>query len=228
MVQWWHSLTTLTQVFYGAALFFSLIFLWQFIASLLGLGDHGDFVGGHGDLDMGGGATHLGEGVHTDVDITGVEVHSIQSAADATTAFQVFSLRAILAFCMLFSWAAAMHLSNGKPVETALLLAFAWGLAGWGLVVLLIGWLRKLAETGTSRLASAVGQQGSVYLDIPADGQGEVRVVVSGVVSMVKARAAAGRALKAGTPVRVTKLLNPIAVEVEPAAAQPERKEQGT
>jgi hypothetical protein len=61
-----------------------------------------------------------------------------------------------------------------------------------------------------------VGSEGTVYLDIPAQRTGEIRVTVSDAVSHVKARAAGGAALVAGTPVRVLRLLDPMTVEVEP------------
>ncbi len=38
MGEWWNALTTLNQVFYVLAGFFSLIFAWQLISALIGLG----------------------------------------------------------------------------------------------------------------------------------------------------------------------------------------------
>jgi len=67
-----------------------------------------------------------------------------------------------------------------------------------------------------------VGSRGSVYLDVPAGGTGEVRVTVSGVVSMVKARALGGQAIKAGTPVRVVRQIEANCVAVEPVGDEAE------
>jgi hypothetical protein len=117
----------------------------------------------------------------------------------------------------LFTWAGALYLNIGKSTSQSLILAVAWGAAGWVVVAVLLHWLRKMAETGTRRLITALGQTGTVYMDIPAGGQGEVRVAVSGVVSMVKARAAGGQAIKAGSPVTITRLLDINCVEVRPA-----------
>ena len=97
-----------------------------------------------------------------------------------------------------------------------------WGLAGMGSVALLLSLLPKLAHTGTKRIASSLGAQGSVYLDIPEDGQGEVRVSVSGVLSFVKARCVDGSPLKSGTPVIVKRILDESTVEVE-ALSKPEK-----
>jgi hypothetical protein len=54
-----------------------------------------------------------------------------------------------------------------------------------------------------------------VYADIPAGGTGQIRTLVSGVVTVVAARAAGGEALKAGTPVKVRRCLDATTVEVE-------------
>jgi hypothetical protein len=204
MTEWWNSLTALNQFFYGGAAFFTLIFLWQFVGMLIGLSHGGDF-----DMHV---EAHVDGGVGADT----IESHSMHDAAESTVAFHILSVRAILAFFTLFTWAGALYLNIGKDRTQALILAVAWGVAGWVVVAVLLHWLRKMAETGTRRLSTALGQTGTVYMDIPAGGQGEVRVAVSGVVSMVKARAAGGQAIKAGSPVTITRLLDINCVEVRP------------
>ncbi len=200
MSEWWSELESLTRGFYMAAGFFSLIFLWQFISSLIGLASEGVDVDVDMDIDV--------------LDIDGVEGASIADAAESVAAFRVISIRAILAFCTLFCWAAAMYLDGGMARHTALLLGTAWGLAAWVVVAMVVHFMRKLAETGNMKLASCVGTPGSVYLDIPADGPGEVKVVVSGVISCIKARTSGGRDLPAGTPIKVTRKLDATTVEV--------------
>jgi hypothetical protein len=214
MMEWWNNLTVLNQFFYGGAAFFSLIFLWQFVGMLIGLSHGGDFdmhVEAHVDGDMGAGADG---GV--DVSVGSIEAHSLSDAAESTAAFHILSVRAVLAFFTLFTWAGALYLNIGKDKTQALTLAVAWGAAGWVVVAVLLHWLRKLAESGNRRLSTALGQAGTVYLDIPAGGRGEVRVAVSGVVSVVKARGAGGQAIKAGSAVTVTRLLDINCVEVRP------------
>ena len=115
-----------------------------------------------------------------------------------------------------------MYLNMGVPMGAALLYAFGWGLAGWAVVLVLINLMRRLTETGTAKLSTCVGAAGSVYLDIAAGGQGEVRVPVSGVMSLVKARAAGDGQIKPGTAVRVVRMLDKTTVEVQPV-----RQEQG-
>ncbi len=215
MGEWWNGLDGLVRAFYVAAGFFSLIFLWQFLSSLIGLAGEGADV----DVDM---------DMDVDIDafdLDGVEAGSIEEAAESIAAFRVISIRAMLAFCTLFSWASAMYLDGDKPVSTALLLGTLWGLAAWGAVALVVNWMRKLAETGNMKIATCVGMPGSVYLDIPADGAGEIKILVSGVMTCVKARTAGEQALPAGTPIKVIRKLDATTVEVSGVDAPKEGAE---
>ena len=209
MSEWWQELTQLTRVFYCVATFFSVFFVWQLLAALIGLGGEG-IDGGDMDADVGG-------DVDADLDHTYDDFeHGAESDASATVAaFKVLSFRSVMSFCTLFSWAMAMYLGRGDPVSRALGLATLWGLASMGAVAGLLYLLPKLAHTGTKQLASCVGSRGTVYLDIPEEAAGEVRVTVSGVLSYVKARTADGKVLKAGTPVVVKRALDQATIEVE-------------
>jgi len=212
---WWSELTGLEQVFYALAGVFSLIFLWQMVSALIGLG------GGASDVDV---------SVDADVDIDAadldldhIEAHSLEEAAESTASFRVFSLRAVLAFCTMFTWAGALYLDRvGKALPVALLYALGWGLAGWLVIAALIYWLRKLQESGTPALKTALGKNGRVYLDIPADGLGEVIVPVSCILTHVKARSMKDAALSAGVKVRVTGLVDASTVEVTPLTHEAE------
>jgi len=217
MIDWWNGLTTLNQVFYVIATFFSVIFIWQLISALVGL------AGGEGDLDADMGADVDLDG---DMDFDGLEGHSVGEAADSLAAFRILSIRAVLAFGTLFSWAASLYLNVGKSVSTSLLYAILWGLAGGVIVTILVRWLRGLAETGNPQLRTCVGARGMVYMDIPGGaGQGKVRVPVSGVISMVRARALGGDEMEAGTPVRVVRMLDANTVEVQPIEPEDQGKE---
>jgi len=223
MWEWWNGLETLNKVFYAAATFFSLIFLWQFISSLIGLSGSDVDVEAGSDVDV-------DADLDTDagVDLDDIEAHSIEEAGETVVAFRILSVRAVLAFFTLFSWAGALYLDSGKELGHALVLAVAWGIGAWVLVAVLIHWLRKLAETGTKQLRTCVGRRGTVYMDIPGSGEGQVRVVVSGAVSMVRARASGGEAIESGTPVRVLRMLDESSVEVGRANGKTPPPAEGT
>ena len=199
-------MATVTQVFYIAASFFSIIFLWQFVASLIGLSG--------GDMDVDGAVD-----ADFDLDVDGVDADCVTHAIDNIDAFNLFSIRAILAFCTLFFWAGAMYVDQGMNTPAAMAYAFGWGMAGWLVVTLLVNWMRKLAETGNPQIASCVGTRGAVYMDIPADGIGKVRVTITGAISMIGARSEGSVAIQAGTPIEVISKIDDSTVEVRAATS---------
>lgn len=192
---WWNGLGTLNHWFYGAAFFFSFFFAWQFIMSLIGL------AGGEMTVD-----THVDPSW---------EHHAPDDASDTMSAFKLLSIHSILAFLTLFSWGGALYMSQGVPVSRSLVYAFLWGAAALLIVSWLLYALRRLTSSGNMQLASCVGTDGTVHLDIPANGMGEVRVLCGNAITHFKARSVGGVAMKAGTPVRVVRVAGQNTIEVE-------------
>ncbi len=200
MSEWWAGLSGVTQFFYGMAAFFSVFFLWQMAAAFLGL--TGD------DMDVG----------HADVDISDLDTSDNfdhHDVVESSQAFKILSLRSIITFFTLFSWGCALYTSNGMPLVKAMGISSLWGLGGMLAVALIFWGMGRLTETGTKELSTCKGNTGTVYLDIPASGVGEVRTTVSGVVELVKARSLSAEALPAGTQVRVVKVIDQTLVGVE-------------
>ena len=205
MSEWWQELSQVNRGFYCAAAFCSVFFAWQMISALIGLGDSDV------DFDTDVDADGIGDEDHTyDEFEHGAETDATETVA----AFKMLSVRSIIAFFTLFTWGGALYLNNGSEMGHAMTLSTIWGLAGMGSVAGILYVLRKMTHTGTQRIASCVGSRGTLYLDIPENGSGEVRVLVSGVLSNVKAKTSDGSALKAGTPVKVMRLLDDLTVEV--------------
>ena len=176
MLDWWSQLSQLNQTLYGIAACISVPFIWQLIASVIGLS---------GDVDS--------DGMDTD----GTD------AVETVLAFKLLSMRALLTFFTLFFWAAALYVERGGATSRVFGISALWGLAGMSAVAGLLHVLPKLAHSGTRDLESALNAEALVYLDIPANGIGEIRVAVSGSVCHVKARSIGGAAIPAGTPVMV-------------------------
>ena len=88
MMEWWRELETLTQWFYGAAAFFSAIFLWQFISSLIGMS-------GAEDVDM---DADVDVDVDADFDIDDLEADAVRHPLDLLQAvvFQVLVANGIV------------------------------------------------------------------------------------------------------------------------------------
>ncbi len=198
MQEWWDGLGAATRVFYGMAAFFSVFFVWQIIAAFLGLG--GDEVDA-GGLDAG------------DVDAPDEVGHP--DAVESSQAFKILSFRSIIIFFTLFSWGSALYTTEGMPVLRAMGISSIWGVCGMLLIASVIYALGRLGEEGTKNMASCKGALGTVYLDIPAGGFGEIKTTVGDVVEHVKAQSVNGEALSAGTPVRVVQVVGQAWVKVE-------------
>jgi len=196
MAAWWNSLPLLTQAFYAAALLFGILFLWQLIMTVIGLG------GGESELSS-----------HVD-DVT--VHHDTGDSSETVAVFKLLSVRSVLAFFTLFTWAGALYLTNHMPPARAVPYALLWGIAAMLIVAFLLRALSRMAESGTASISSCLGATGTVYLDIPAGGDGEVRVMMSGAMTHLRARCA-GAGLKAGAAVRVVKVTGPNSIEVVPA-----------
>jgi len=202
MQEWWESLTRAAQFFYGMAAFFSVFFIWQLIAAFCGLA--GDDVDVDGSADIG----------DTDGDFGDVgDAHG--DAMEAVVAFKVLSFRSLVTFFTLFSWGSALYLSQGSSLTSAMGIAAIWGLVGMFAIALIFYGMGRLTETGTKDVHSCKGQIATVYLNIPADGFGEIKTEVSGTITHVKARSTDGSTIPAGQQVRVAKIVNQTLVEVE-------------
>jgi len=197
MNEWWNSLANITQVFYGMAVFFSVFFLWQIIGAFMGLDGDADV----GDADIG------------DMDAPDDIDHS--DVIESSQAFKILSLRSIITFFTLFSWGSALYTTDGVPTVKAMSIASVWGLVGMFAIAAIFYAMGKLSETGTKDMTSSKGQVGTVYLDIPVDGFGEIKTVVNGVPEHVKAKSLDGEALPAGTQVRVVQVINQTLVGVK-------------
>jgi hypothetical protein len=228
-MEWWAGLNLITQIFFAAAVFFGILFLWQLLASVLGIGgDHGfdhdvshDFshdVSHEISHDAAHGSQQSPSLAETTGDHTASPAHAHEHPGPT---FRLLTVRSVLAFFTLFTWVGFVSLltkSHAGPFETFLAIAFAliWGVAGLLVVAIAFYLLLRLTETGTSRIDTCVGSHATVYMDIPESGWGQVRCTVSGAVTCIKARGAGGQAIKAGTPVLVLYSIDATSVEVQP------------
>jgi len=209
--------TLIGSIYWGAAVFFSILFLWQLLATLFGhIGGGGETTDVSAGHDVGAGGHDVAGGHDA---AAGHGHDGAVGAAESVASFKLLSIRSITAFGMLFGWAGVLYSRQGRPPADNLVIIYSllWGFVGMLIVSAIFYFLMRMTETGTRRLATCVGQRGTVYMDIPAGGTGQVKTIVSGIVSFVPARAVGGEILKAGTPVIVKRLLDSTTVEVEKA-----------
>ncbi|MDQ7784529.1 MAG: hypothetical protein RDU20_16710 [Desulfomonilaceae bacterium] len=207
---WWEGLTLLTKAFAVAALFCSVLFLWQIVSILIGFDSEGHTHAAHGGVDHAvGGAT---DGSHANHGHAAADHARHDLGGQA--AFTLVSVRSVIAFATLFTWAGTLYLMSGTSVLLSLVYSLVWGGAAMFAVSYLVYKLVQLQETGNVSLWSSIGEEGSVYMNIPAGGTGKVRVLVGGVMGYVNARTPGDVALTEGTKVRVTRVIDDNTVEV--------------
>jgi hypothetical protein len=148
MAEWWQELTVVAKWFYGAAVFFSVFFVWQFISALIGLS-------GGEDVDVDAGADM---DVDADVDVDGdIEADSAGDAAESLAAFRLLSIRSILAFFTMFFWAGALYLDVGVGANWAIGYATFWGLGGFLAVAVVVNLMRRMPAGGEGEARVSVG-----------------------------------------------------------------------
>lgn len=201
MSEWWDSLAGITQVFYGMAAFFSVFFVWQIIGAFMGL---------DGDADVG----DVGADVDFDADVAADSI-DYDDVVESSQAFKILSLRSIITFFTLFSWGSALYTADGVETVKAMGISSIWGLVGMLAIAAIFYAMGKLSETGTKDMAASKGKVGVVYLNIPADGYGEIKTTVNGVPEHVKAKSVDGEALPAGTQVQVVQVIDQTLVGVK-------------
>lgn len=144
------------------------------------------------------GADHGGVDVQGDVDFSG-DIH-----ADSDLGFTILSFQGITAFLMMFGLVGLFAQTGLKagallsiPAATAAGLAAAW------LQAKLLQVMLQLQSSGTIDIKNAVGQDGTVYLTIPAGGSGKVHVTVQNRLQEFEAVSQDGQEIKTGEKIRV-------------------------
>lgn len=183
------------------------ILVCQFILTLIGLGAEA--------ADMVGPETHIPD------DLDDIHPHSDHWL------FGMLSFRTLTAFTAFFGLGGlAGESASFSGSETAGLAMLAGSAAFFG-VAWLMKQLTRLNADGTILSEEAVGESGTVYLRIPANGQGKVQVIVREQVLEFTARSSAGHELPTGSSIRIVGLLGPDIVDVIPLEEVPGHRHTG-
>lgn len=148
------------------------------------------FAGGGADADADIQVGH-GDVAHSDVDVS----------------FKLLTLQGLTAFFMMFGLVGFAMLRESR-VGSGLALASAL-VAGLGTVWLIgkiFSMVKRLQSSGTMDNASALGEQGVVYLTIRAKGGGKVQVTMNGRPREFEAVSNDGEEIKTGQRVRVVEV----------------------
>ena len=176
MMDWWNSLSSLSQVFYCIAIPSTLLLLIQTVLLFIGIGDEADGAG----ADV---STDVSDAMPDDVpDIDDPDVSELSDAADWDS-LKLFTLRGIVAFFVTFGWVGIVMDSAGAAIWASIPVAFLCGVGMMYLLAMLFRWLMNLRSDGNLDNRNALGTAGKVYLTIPASrtGEGKVQIMLQGV-----------------------------------------------
>ena len=130
------------------------------------------------------------------------------------------SLRAVAGFLLGFGWIGAISMENGFGLLAAVVFGALAGGALMGGVTLVMLALHRMRTSGTLNYENAVGAVGTVYLPIPPrqQGAGKVEVYIQGRSVIVPAYTRHGERIGNQQRVRVTGMIDPRTLLVEPLA----------
>ncbi len=149
----------------------------------------------------------LGVGMELDFDLEG---------GDADVGF--LSLRSLTAFFFAFGWTGVLMKEGDNSTTASVVVALVVGLAVFFLVALIWRRFARMTESGSIDYRSAIGVNGTVYLAVAANHSkpGKVEVMVQGRMRVIDAYTTAAEDLPAKTRVKVTNVVDPTTVLVEP------------
>jgi hypothetical protein len=197
MMDWFSALTVLEKTFTVCAAVGGLLFLVRLVLMFAG-GDAGD--GGDVDFDAGDGEIDGHDGSESDV------------------AFKLLSFQGLTAFFMMFGLVGlAMSKDSGYGPFESVAVAGAAGLGTTWMLGKLFEAFNRVQHSGTIDLRRAVGEEGTVYLTIPADAPGKVRLVVQGRLKVVDAVSENRTPIPTDAHVRVVGLVNQNVFVVRPS-----------
>ena len=172
MIDWWNSLTLVSQIFYCIAVPSTLLLLIQTIMMLVGLGD--DAASDIGDVDVSD--ADVSDGVFGDNEITEIPDDF------GLEGLRILTVKGIISFLVVFSWVGIVLESVGAQLFITIPVSTVCGFATMLLIAFLMRAVMKLRSDGNMDTKNAIGTSGKVYLTIPParSGEGKVQLLLQG------------------------------------------------
>ena len=172
MIDWWNSLTLVSQIFYCIAVPSTLLLLIQTIMMLVGLGD--DAASDVGDVDVSD--ADVSDGVFGDNEITEIPDDF------GLEGLRILTVKGIISFLVVFGWVGIVLESVGAQLFITIPVSAVCGLATMLLLAFLMRAVMKLRSDGNMDTKNAIGTSGKVYLTIPParSGEGKVQLLLQG------------------------------------------------
>jgi hypothetical protein len=180
MDEWWGMMSQLEHVYWIIALIASLVFV-----ILLA----GTIIGGT-DVDM--------DAVDADIDM------------DGGIGFQFLTVKNIVGFFTVFSWAGIASINSGNSNTTTIIISLAAGTGMMLIMTWLFLFMAKQAESGTLKIQNSVGEIGEVYLTIGKNRStlGKIQIKVQGSLRELEAITDDDEDLTQGNVIKVLEVVS--------------------
>ena len=217
MLDWLNALPIVERVFLFIAAPASLILVFQTIMLFFGAADGGldsDVSG----LDSG---TDGLDGFDADIgdagDLDGGFDGSGDFAEGTGAGLQFITMRGIIALLTMFGWSGLCAMEAGLSVAVSILIAAVLGFGALVGIAYVVKLVLSLQSIHPLNYRQALGQNASVYLTVPASGQGmgKVSLALDGALREYDAVTLGDAPIKTGDVVRVTDLMNGSVMVVE-------------
>ena len=182
----YQGLDTMQQVFWACAIVASVIFIIQFILTMIGL-DHSDI-----DVDFDGSDTmDYGDGIN------------------------LFSVKNFVNFFMGFGWAGVCLKDSISSPTLLIITALVVGCLFVALFVFIYKQMHKFEHNGAFNINDTIGHSATVYLRIPAgcQGKGKIQISIDGSVHEIDALTDEDE-ISSGMNVKVTEVIDNETVKV--------------
>lgn len=200
------AMTFIEKFFLTFALSGTVIFVIRMLLMIVGFAsDHGDGLGL--DNDTASDAHDIGFD-HHDASMVNSDAHSMTDNAthhdDSDSSFRFISIQGITSFFMMFGWVGlAIIRDNQLPAWIAISGGIIAGVFTVWVLSRIFAFVFRLQSDGTMRIRHALGSGGTVYLNIPKEGTGQVQVEIDGRLKVCDAISSNKEEIKTGDQVTV-------------------------
>ena len=122
---------------------------------------------------------------------------------DADVSFKLMSVQGMTSFFMMFGLVGLAMLKANLPVLLTLIGGIAAGLVTVAITGIVFSQMKRLQTEGTIDIQNTIGTEGSVYLNIPKEGTGQVQLIAQGSLKIFDAMSKGKTALVTGEKIRV-------------------------
>lgn len=173
IIDWWNSLSLVSQIFACVAIPATLILLIQTLLLFLGIGDDAD---GIDDIPDDVPEADIGDGTF------GEELPSEAHDGIGLEGLRIFTVRGIVAFFVVFGWVGMVMDGAGISLAITIPVAVACGFAIMLALAFIFKAILKLRNDGNTDNRNAIGTSGKVYLTIPPSrsGAGKINIMLQG------------------------------------------------